>query len=123
MKVKSYKEVDIECLGNVMTVHVTGKLEKSDYETFMPVAEEMIAQHGKIRILFIMHDFHGWTTSAAWQDLKFAWKHFRDIEKLGIVGETKWEKGMAFFCKPFTLAKTRYFDIKDLDQAREWIAD
>ncbi len=40
-------------------------------------------------------------------------KHFRDIDRLAIVGETKWEQGMATFCRPFTTAKIRYFDRKD----------
>ena len=27
-----------------------------------------------------------------------------------MVGETKWQHGMATFCKPFTRAKVQYFD-------------
>jgi hypothetical protein len=48
-----------------------------------------------LRILFIMDDFHGWTAGAMWEDTKFDLKHWKDIERLAIVGETKWEKGMA----------------------------
>jgi hypothetical protein len=29
---------------------------------------------------------------------------------------------MATFCKPFTKAKIKYFDIAELDAARSWIA-
>jgi hypothetical protein len=39
-----------------------------------------------------------------------------------MVGETKWQQGMAVFCKPFTTAKIRYFDRSAIDQAREWLA-
>ena len=38
-----------------------------------------------------------------------------------MIGEKKWEKGMAAFCKPFTTAKVQYFDIKDADKAETWI--
>jgi hypothetical protein len=107
--------------SNVLEVRVTGKLSKEDYGRFVPSTEQLIAQHGKIRVLFEMHDFHGWELGALWEDVKFDVKHFRDIERLAIVGETRWEKGMATFCKPFTTAKIRYFDIKDIDQARAWI--
>lgn len=34
----------------------------------------------------------------------------KDIERLAIVGEKNWEKGMATFCKPFTIAKVRFFE-------------
>lgn len=108
-------------LGKVVEVHATGKLTTEDYERFVPEIERLVKQHGKIRLLFAMHDFHGWSAGALWQDLKFDLKHFSDIERLAIVGEKKWEKGMATFCKPFTTAEIRYFDQAEADQARAWI--
>ncbi len=65
--------------------------------------------------------FTAGVAGAAWEDLKFDLKHFNHIERLAIVGETKWEKGMSVFCRPFTTAKIRYFDHTDIDKAREWI--
>lgn len=44
-----------------MEVHATGKLTKDAYERFVPKTEEKIREHGKIRVMFVMHDFHGWT--------------------------------------------------------------
>jgi len=118
-----YKSIDLEIEGNVMEVAVTGKLEKADYEAFVPAAETLIDEHGKIRVLFVMHDFHGWTAGGLWEDIKFDAKHFNHIERLAIVGETKWEKGMSVFCRPFTTAKIKYFDVSELDQARQWIRE
>jgi len=56
-----------------------------------------------------------------WEDMKFDIKHWKDIEKLAIIGESKWEAGMAAFCKPFTSAKIKYFEQSNLEGAREWI--
>ncbi len=115
------KEIEITIVEKVMEVDVTGKLTKEDYAQFVPATEELIKEHGKIRILFVMHDFHGWSAGAVWEDIKFDLKHFAHIERLGIVGESKWEHGMAIFCRPFTTAKMRYFDSAQLDEARKWI--
>lgn len=123
MQETNYKEIDIAVEGNTIEVAATGKFEKRDYELFTPAAEELIKEHGKIRVLFIMHEFHGWTAGAIWEDIKFDLKHFNDIERLAIVGESKWEKGMTTFCRPFTTAKIKYFDIASLDDARIWIAE
>lgn len=109
--------------GNVLEVHVSGKLEKEVYEQLVPSAERQIEEHGKIRILFVMNDFHGWNAGALWEDIKFDLKHFNHIERLAIVGESKWEHGMAIFCKPFTTAKTRYFDQSDIEKARKWLQE
>jgi hypothetical protein len=55
------------------------------------------------------------------EDMKFDFKHWKDIERLAIVGESKWEEGMSVFCKPFTAAKIQYFDIAKLAEAKAWI--
>jgi hypothetical protein len=108
--------------GRVLEVRVTGKLTKESYQKFVPAVDAQIKEYGKLRILFVMEDFHGWTAGAMWEDLKFDLKHWKDIERLAIVGDKKWEKGMASFCKPFTKATIRYFDAAEVDEAREWLA-
>lgn len=70
-----------------------------------------------------MHEFHGWTAGALWEDIKFNLKHFTDIERLALVGERKWEASMAVFCKPFTTAMIRYFDAAKFDEAVKWIEE
>jgi len=108
-------------VGRVLEVRATGKLTKDSYQEFVPIVDEQIKEYGKLRILFIMVDFHGWTAGAMWEDLKFDLKHWKDIERLAIVGDKKWEKGMATFCQPFTKAQIRYFDVRQLEEARQWL--
>jgi hypothetical protein len=107
--------------GKVFAVHVSGKLVKADYDQFVPEFERLVRQHGRLRLLFDMTGFHGWEVSAAWEDFKFGVEHFADIERLAMVGEKKWQHGMATFCKPFTKAKVRYFDHADAAEARKWL--
>ena len=114
-------ELELLASGKLTHVKVTGKLTKEAYEKLAPVVDQQIQEHGKLRILFEMHDFHGWTAGALWEDLKFDFKHWKDIERLAIVGESKWEEGMSVFCKPFTSAKIQYFDHTKLDEAKSWI--
>ena len=114
-------ELELVTTGKVTHVKVSGKLTKEAYETFVPVVDQQIKEHGKLRILFEMHDFHGWSAGALWEDLKFDFKHWKDIERLAIVGESKWEAGMAVFSKPFTAAKIQYFDHSKLVEAKSWI--
>ena len=55
------------------------------------------------------------------KDTKFAMHHFSKIERLAIVGEKKWQEGMATFCKPFTKATVKYFDYTDAVEAGQWL--
>ncbi|MCX7011467.1 MAG: STAS/SEC14 domain-containing protein [Candidatus Sumerlaeota bacterium] len=117
--------VQLECKeeGKIIEVSASGKLTAEDYDRLGPEVEQQVKKHGKIRVLFIMSDFHGWTAGALWKDIQFDLKHFADIERLALVGERRWEKGMAAFCKPFTTAKIRYFDHERLDEAKRWVTE
>ena len=116
-------DLTILSTDSFLHVKVTGKLTKEAYEAFAPVVDEQIREQGKLRILFEMHDFHGWTMGALWEDCKFDTKHWKDIERLAIVGESKWEEGMSVFCKPFTSAKIKYFDHSKLEDAKAWLQE
>lgn len=114
-------EVSAENDGKLLIIQMTGKLHASDYEHFVPLVEQAILKHGKVRVLMQMHNFHGWDAGALWEDVKFDALHFNDIERLAIVGEKTWEKWMEVFCKPFTTASIRYFPSEQAAAARTWI--
>ena len=90
--------------GKVIVVRLSGTLSAEDYARFTPSVEAAVQQHGTIRIVVAMSDFHGWKMAALWEDVKFEAKHFHHIERLAMVGDRAWERGMAAFCMPFTTA-------------------
>ena len=114
-------ELHEEAAGKILILNLSGKLTKEDYAHFTPEVEKAVKDHGKIRMLVRMHDFHGWSLGAMWEDFKFDLHHFSHIERLALVGEKRWEAGMAVFCKPFTTAKVRYFDESKADEAMVWV--
>jgi len=114
-------ELHEELDGKILIVSVTGRLTREDYLSFAPKVEQLILRFGKIRLVFEMRDFHGWQAGALWEDIKFDIKHFSDIESLALVGDKKWEKGMSIFCKPFTKARIKYFDLAEIYKAYDWI--
>jgi hypothetical protein len=116
-------EMHEELGGKILIVTLSGKLVKEDYQRFTPVVDRAVKLQGKIRMLVHMQDFHGWTTGALLEDIKFDLRHFADIERLALVGDKKWEAGMAVFCRPFTTAKIRYFDTSKADEASVWIQE
>lgn len=114
-------ELKEESEGKLVLVRVSGKLTKGDYEHFLPEVEALIKKHGKIDVLMTMHDFHGFDAGALWQDIKFDLKHFTHIRRIAMVGETKWQKWMVSFCRPFTTAQIKYFGQDPTGQADIWI--
>lgn len=109
--------------GSVLSVRASGKLTEADYERFVSETERLIRKCAKIRIVFEMHDFLGWEAGALWKDVKFDLKHFRDVERVAVIGETGSQRDMAMFCKPFTTANIRGFDHNQAAEARLWIEE
>ena len=100
-------ELQIDKASKVLEARLSGQLTRKDYEEFIPQLERMINEHGRLDLLVLMQDFHGWDFGGLWEDTKFAFKHYGSIERMALVGETKWQKGMSYFCKPFTRAAVR----------------
>lgn len=107
--------------GKTLGFRLSGKLHDDDYKHFVPAVDAAVAQHGKVNLLAEFHDFHGWDAHALWDDIKFSTKHCLEIERIALVGEKAWEKWMATVCKPFTMAKIKYFDAAEIDQAWSWL--
>jgi len=116
-------ELEENSWENILTMRLSGKLTKEDYERLVPEIERMMMTHDKIRILVELDNFHGWTAAAAWEDTKFGMHHFSDIERIAIAGEAAWEKGIALLVKPFTKAKVKYFDASQMAAAKTWITE
>ncbi len=108
--------------GRDVEIVATGKLEVEDYDAFVPRFDNLIEKFGSIDVLFVMKDFGGFEMWALWEDIKLEWKHYANIGRLGMVGETSWEEWMATFCKPFTKSEIKYFDSSDISKARSWVA-
>ena len=108
---------------NVLGFKLSGKLHDEDYKMFVPVIDAAAAKQGTIRVLAQFDDFHGWDLHALWDDIKFSTTHCTKIERIALVGDKAWEKWKAKVCKPFTMAKIRYFDVSEIAPAKEWLEE
>lgn len=118
-----FDEIQVEEMesGTLVTLKIKEKLDKEDYGMFVPMIESQMQNGSPVRLLIELHDFKGWTAGALWEDTKFAAKHFNDIDRMAVVGDAKWQKGVTMFFKPFTGAEVRYFDMDAIDAARQWV--
>jgi hypothetical protein len=105
--------------ANVLGVKASGKLTRADYQQMVPRLEQLIQEHGRVRVLFELEDCQGWEIAAAWDDLKFYLKHGGDVERCAIVGDRKWQEWMSKLSRAFL--HLRYFNPGDLEQAWQWI--
>ena len=108
-----------ESQGDLLAVRVSGTMTREDYGQFRSRAEQMMRDHGQIRVLMELDNLHGWSVGAAWEDLKFGLSHLGRFERCAIVGDRKWEAWMTELAKPFF--RVEYFDRSQMDEARRWL--
>ena len=109
--------------GHTIEVTVSDKLTKDIFRAFQSQAEATIEKYGNARVLFVLLGFRGWDVGDLWDDVPYDEKNFDRIERLAIVGESKWKCGMSEFCRPFMTALIRYYEQNEIDEARKWVRD
>ena len=109
--------------GKVIGFELSGKLHDEDYQVLVPEVEKVIDREGSVRLLLHLVDFQGWDLHAAWDDMKFGVKHYRDFERVAIVGDKTWEEWMARLATPFTSSGSRFFHDDEIEAAWDWLEE
>lgn len=112
-----------EFSGRIINLQVNGHLKRESYRSFVPALERLIEEHGKIRLLLDLSQFEGWSLGGSWQDLLFGFKHHRDVERIALVGDRKWEFFMSGMGVLFSTSEVSHFDAMDKSEAVKWLKD
>ncbi len=107
--------------GKIVGVHATGRLTDADYQNFLPILEERIDKYGHVSVLVDMEGFEGWDLLAAWDDFTFGMTHWHHFDRLALVGDKTWEKLSAKTMNILMRGEVRFFELKDLNEAWDWI--
>ena len=112
-----------ESQGNIMGLRATGRLTDQDYqEVLLPSLENLLKQHGKIRLLcFLDENFAGLEPGAMWEDAKFFLPHRNDFEKMAIVGGPKWIEVIMKLFAPLMAGEMKTFPPEQLSEAWQWL--
>lgn len=110
-----------ETHDNVIATKAKGKLAPADYKQLSPLVEETVKRHGRIRWLMDLTEFEGWEPASVWKEAKFDFQHFRDLEKVAVVGDSKWTQLLANVMDPLTPAEVKFFSPDERGVAKGWI--
>jgi hypothetical protein len=113
-----------ESSGNILGFRIRGKLSEADYQDLLvPEMERAMKEYPKIRVVWVMEEFAGWTVGGAFEDFLLGLK-FSAVEKMATVIDESWDEWMTPLFRAFTtLTQTelRFFKKERLAEAWEWI--
>jgi hypothetical protein len=108
---------------SIWQLKIGGWLKKSELDAAQEAGRGEIERVGNLKILLVLEDFRGWEPGANWGDITFAATYGDRIEKIAVVGDTKWETPMLMFvgagCRR---SEVKYFRGTDLAAARDWLS-
>ena len=110
---------------NVVAVTASGQITGEDYENvIIPLVNEKISQHNKIRLLYHLGpDFKKFTTTALWDDAKIGFHHLRGFERVAVVSDVTWILTMTKGIGLTMTMEVRTFANDELDEAKTWISE
>jgi stage II sporulation SpoAA-like protein len=109
---------------DICVLRISGILKRSEFGAEQSALTRKIDSGSKPRLLVILENFEGWERGADWNDLDFLFLHSGKISKIAIVAESRWETlALAFAGAGVRRAPVKFFPPKDLDQARNWLAE
>jgi hypothetical protein len=113
----------IEKRAGHLTVRVSGRLKRGELSQAEKAAMEMMRSGSKIRFLLLAENFEGWDRMGDWGELTFQSRFDKQIERIAIVGEKRWQQlAEAFVGKGLRSVDIRYFTPNQAALARAWIA-
>jgi hypothetical protein len=109
--------------NRVHLITLSGLLTWAEFQAFLTRVEtEDVFASGKIRVLIQLENFSGWEPGNQWGDVSFFFRHDKDIERIAIVGDPRWQDPMrVFLFADYRQAEARFFPETDRAAARAWL--
>lgn len=108
---------------NIAELLVDGKVCREDFDAVIPKMEKLIGEYGKVRFLEEIRSFGGVELGVLWDDMKFAFGHLKDFERVAVVTDKRWIKNWSKLGTIFLKADVEVFDLDELEKAREWLRE
>ncbi len=106
---------------HIYAFQISGKLVEEDYAVFRPKLDRILKKESPLSLLIKVEDFDGWSSKAAWEELKIGLDHGKDFLRIAFVGDSLWEKVMIELGNLFMKAEVHYFE--DDSEAINWLKE
>ena len=108
--------------GAVVVMRITGLLRKAELDAALDAEARSWGPATRVRALVMLDGFEGFEHGADWGDTSFVRAHDHQVDRIAIVGVSRWESdALAFAGAGFRKARVRFFSAGQQAQARAWL--
>ncbi len=106
---------------NIIALKASDKISADDYKKIQPLLQKTVKDYGSLDLYIEIDNIKGIQPMAWWEDFKTYFNYVSDINKIAVVGEDSWTKGITTIIKPFVKGEVRYFSADNSLDAKRWI--
>lgn len=115
----------ITCLtdpaNGVVELTVEGRIARPDYDRVVAEIDGAIVRSGKLRLIEVIRDVGAIDSSIWWQDIKWAYRHMKDVARCAVVTDKGWIGSITRAVAALIPAEIRVFPTAELETARAWV--
>ena len=109
---------------DISVLLISGVLKQEEFSAAQDELARRIDAGAKPRLLVIGDNFEGWERGADWNDLDFLFSHSRQIARIAVVADPRWEtRALAFAGAGVRPAPVKSFPANESAEARTWLAE
>ncbi len=111
--------------GSNLAYEVTGKVTLEDEQAWIKELDMLSEKYGKFNVMVVLGENAFWGLDAGIEDIKWIAKHMDKFNKIAIVADSqvwKWLIKVDSFFAQFVGIDEKFFEVKDMDKAWEWVS-
>ncbi|MGB3682497.1 MAG: STAS/SEC14 domain-containing protein [Rubrobacteraceae bacterium] len=106
--------------GNVLGYEVKERITDKEFENLSREVKEIVAEHGKVRLLVRMDEIPKVGLDAMMEDLKLA-PYANDIERYAVVGDASFLEWAQSLGDVFISGEIKHFKDSQYEEAWSWV--
>ena len=110
--------------GNNLAYEITGKVSAEDEKAWIEELNKITEAYEKFNVMIVLGEHTSWGIEAGVADIKWIIEHMKKFNKIAFVAESsvwKWLIKVDSFFASFVGIDEKYFDVKDVNEAWEWV--
>ena len=108
--------------AHVIRLVIDGEVKQSDIDQAAKTMEDSLKEEDKLRLLMEVKNLEGYDSVAAFvKDTQKTFQHYTDFEKIAVVTEEEWLKGVASLGDLINPANIKQFSLSERELAEEWV--
>lgn len=112
-----------ESAGSTIGIEVSGKIDAEQEDHWIGIFDKLLEEHDKINVLVVLDGKINFGVDVAYADLKWTFKHLKNMNKLAIVSDSHVLKWLVAIDSPFGKLvgiSEKHFEKSQLDEAWDW---